>query len=247
MRMTLKARQCTWNWPPLQRSCTRRVPAAANKWTSWASLSSQPPWVSMAVINVLLHHASSSESSHLLLDLKVDTSAQNVSHSSTHNPLPSCSGPHEQPYNQYTMTHWLTINICYKGTDLIAWVHSDAVALLMLCGKYLFDLVLFVLKVCCWAGWENEELHWSMSVSVSMSASWKSSTLPSGEYVQSPYIQNTYHTAHKVSVDGGPRFNPIQPQFQGSALVCYWTAVHKRLFKVIINSYISWLRYIGKD
>lgn len=56
-------------------------------------------------INVLLHHASSSESSHLLLDLKVDTSAQSVSHSSTHNPLPSCSGPHEQPYNQYTMTH----------------------------------------------------------------------------------------------------------------------------------------------
>ena len=46
MTATLKVGRCTWSWPRLRRSCTRRVPAAASRWTSSASSSSPPPWVS---------------------------------------------------------------------------------------------------------------------------------------------------------------------------------------------------------
>lgn len=47
-RATPKVGQCTWSWLRPQRSCTRRVPAPASRWTSSASSSSPRPWVSGA-------------------------------------------------------------------------------------------------------------------------------------------------------------------------------------------------------
>lgn len=76
------------------------------------------------------------------------------------------------------------------------WVSTLGCSLCLwscLTDKYWSSLTsLFVLlQVCCWAGWESEELRWSTSVSVSTSVWWRSSTLPCGELETQNYWCST--------------------------------------------------------
>lgn len=94
MTATLKVGQCTWSWPRLRRSCTRRVPAAASRWTSSASSSSPPPWVSRTTRygSIMIESWSLRLWIWQVFTDHVCSAVTCVSHSSTHNPLHSGPG-----------------------------------------------------------------------------------------------------------------------------------------------------------
>lgn len=196
-------------------------------------------------VNMFLHYA---ETCH-------HTSAQTVSHSSTHNPLPSCSSHSEQATVQFSdnvlwvdhmrsptiSTPWLTDWLLISATgELISWLECTLTLWHSSCYVASTSLTCSCLY---WRSAAGQDGRTRRSTGQCLSVyQWVRHENHQRCRLVSMFVHRIFrtHITQHIKVRG-----LIQSNLSFRVLPsCCWTAVHKRLFKVSINSYISRLWFI---